>query len=447
MRAIDHHRLPQAGLELVNQLNRAGYEAWFVGGCVRDLLLGKTPHDWDICTNALPEETARVLGDHPIHATGIKHGTVLVMAGGAGYEITTFRTESAYTDHRRPDEVKFVRDLASDLARRDFTINAMAYHSKFGLVDLYGGREDLEAGVIRAVGNPVDRFGEDALRILRCLRFAGRLDFAIEPGTAQAVHTCRNDLKLIAAERILSELKGFVVTEGAPRLLMEFRDVFGVILPELVPMFDYDQNNPHHDSDCWHHTARVVAAVPNEDPILRLAALLHDTGKPDCCTVDDRGISHFYGHNQRSKELTHQALLRLKCDNDTRLAVEELVAIHDLTLPQTLAATRRFLAKMSPETALRLLVLRRGDVLGQSTYKRREKLTQLDEFERLLGEAVAENACWSMDQLAIRGSDLMALGVRPGPELGGLLKQALDAVIDGVVPNDREKLLRFLNLM
>ena len=447
MRAINHHQLPPAGLELINQLNRAGFEAWFVGGCVRDLLLGTVPHDWDICTNALPEETAQVLKDYRIHATGVKHGTVLVMAGGDGYEITTFRTESAYTDHRRPDEVKFVRDLASDLARRDFTINAMAYHSKFGLVDLYGGRDDLEAGVIRAVGDPKERFGEDALRILRCLRFAGRLDFAIEPRTAQAVHQCRDDLNYIAVERIFTELKGFIVTEGAPRLLLEFRDVFGVILPELVPMFDYDQNNPHHDSDCWHHTTRVVAAVPNEDVVLRLAALLHDTGKPECCTVDERGVSHFYGHNKRSKELTHQGLLRLKCDNDTRTAVEELVAIHDHTLPQTMAATRRFLGQMSPETALRLLVLRRADVLGQSTYKRAEKLGQLDEFERLLGEAVAENACWSMDKLAIKGSDLMERGIKPGPELGKLLKQALEAVIGGIVPNDRERLLRYLDLM
>lgn len=444
MYAINHEQLPVTGLELINKLNQAGFEAWFVGGCVRDLLMGATPHDWDICTNALPEQTAEVLKDYRIHATGIKHGTVLVMSGGDGYEITTFRTETAYTDHRHPDEVKFVRDLASDLARRDFTINAMAYHSKFGLVDLYGGRADLESKVIRAVGEPKDRFREDALRILRALRFAGRLDFTIEAKTAQAIHACREDLNYIAAERIFSELKGFIVSEGAPRLLMEFREVIGVILPEVIPLFDYDQNNPHHDSDCWHHTARVVAATPNEDIVLRLSALLHDLGKPDTCTVDEKGISHFYGHNKRSKELSHQALVRLKCDNETRLAVEELVGIHDLTLPQTMPETRRFLAKTSPETALRLLVLRRADVLGQSTYMREEKLGQLDAFERLLGEAVAENACWTLDKLAIKGSDLIARGMPPGPEVGKALKGALNAVIDGIVPNDREKLLDYV---
>ena len=205
---ISHNQLPPAGLELVNRLNRAGYEAWFVGGCVRDLLMGNPPHDWDICTNALPEETRRVLGDLRIHDTGIQHGTVLVMAGGAGYEITTFRTESDYSDHRHPDSVCFVRDLASDLARRDFTINAMAYHSQYGLVDRFGGREDLEQGIIRAVGDPAQRFEEDALRMLRALRFAGRFDFTIEEATAEAIHRHCKDLERISAERIFSELKG-----------------------------------------------------------------------------------------------------------------------------------------------------------------------------------------------------------------------------------------------
>ena len=293
MHSIRQEQLPPGGLELINKLNQAGFEAWFVGGCVRDLLMGNQPHDWDICTNALPEETMSVLGDYRIHATGVKHGTVLVMSGGAGYEITTYRTERSYTDHRHPDEVRFVRDLESDLARRDFTVNAMAYHPELGLVDLYGGREDLQAGIIRAVGEAKARFGEDALRILRALRFAGRFDFAIDPATAQAIHDCREDLNYIAVERVFSELKGLLHTEGAPRLMVEFQDVFGVILPEAVPMFGFDQNNPHHDSDCWHHTARVVAAVPEQDIILRLAALLHDLGKPDTCTVDARGISHF----------------------------------------------------------------------------------------------------------------------------------------------------------
>ena len=442
---ISHNQLPPAGLELVNRLNRAGYEAWFVGGCVRDLLMGNPPHDWDICTNALPEETRRVLGDLRIHDTGIQHGTVLVMAGGAGYEITTFRTESDYSDHRHPDSVCFVRDLASDLARRDFTINAMAYHSQYGLVDRFGGREDLEQGIIRAVGDPAQRFEEDALRMLRALRFAGRFDFTIEEATAEAIHRHCKDLERISAERIFSELKGILTTPGAPRLMLEFRDVFAVILPEVAGLFDYHQNNPHHDADGWRHTARVVAAVEPET-VLRLSALLHDIGKPDCCTRDAQGISHFYGHNKRSAEMAHDALLRLRCDNDTREQVEHLVGMHDCTLPRDLPQTRRFLAKHGLEITRKLLSLRRADVLGQSSFQRQEKLDLLDSFGALVDQAEAEGPCWSLEQLELKGSDLIAQGVQPGPEIGRSLKRALEAVLDGEVVNRREALLEWLRV-
>lgn len=439
---ISHDQLPPAGLELVNRLNRAGYEAWFVGGCVRDLLMGNRPHDWDICTNALPEETREVLGDLRIHDTGIQHGTVLVMAGDAGYEITTFRTESDYSDHRHPDSVRFVRDLASDLARRDFTINAMAYHSQYGLVDRFGGREDLEQGIIRAVGDPAQRFEEDALRMLRALRFAGRFDFTIEAATAEAIHRNGKDLERISAERIFSELKGILITPGAARLMLDFRDVFAVVLPEVANLFDYHQNNPHHDADGWRHTARVVAAV-EPDPVLRLSALLHDIGKPDCCTRDAQGISHFYGHNRRSAQLAHQALLRLRCDNDTREQVEHLVGMHDCTLPETLPQTRRFLAKHGLALTRKLLVLRRADVLGQSSFHRQDKLKLLEAFSALVDQA-AEEGCWTLDQLDLKGADLIAQGAQPGPQVGRSLKRALEAVLDGTVPNRREALLEWL---
>ncbi len=441
--AIRWDRLPETGLELVRRLNQAGFEAWFVGGCVRDLLLGDTPHDWDICTSALPAETEAVLAEFTVHETGIRHGTVLVVNGGDGYEITTFRTETAYTDHRHPDSVRFVRDLASDLARRDFTINAMACHPQHGLVDLFGGREDLERGVIRAVGQADARFQEDALRILRALRFAGRFSFSIEPTTAEAVHARRQDLKLIAAERIFSELKGILCAPGAAALLLEYADVFGVVLPEVVPLFGYDQNNPHHDADGWRHTVRVVSGVPAE-PVLRLAALFHDTGKPDCCTRDAAGVSHFYGHERRSRELAHQALHRLKCDNETRTAVETLVELHDCDLPATMPQTRRFLTRVSLPTARRLLLLRRADVLGQSPYQRERKLRQLDDFAALLDQAAAEGLCCSLEQLALRGSDLVALGIAPGPEIGRRLRLALNAVLDGEAPNERAALLAWL---
>ena len=441
---ISHDKLPPAGLELINRLNRAGYEAWFVGGCVRDLLLGQTPHDWDICTSALPEETERVLSDYPVHETGIAHGTVLVVAEGAGYEITTFRTEGAYTDHRRPDSVCFVRDLARDLARRDFTINAMAYHSHYGLVDRYDGRDDLQRKLIRAVGDPEQRLQEDALRILRALRFGARLRFTIEPTTAHAIHAHCQDLALVAQERIFEELKGILCSPGAGDQLEAFSDVIGVVLPEVAPLFDFDQNNPHHDSDAWRHTIRTVSGVPAEDVALRLAALLHDTGKPSCCTTDEQGVSHFYGHDQRSAALTHQALIRLRCDHETRRLVEQLVALHDCSLPQTLPAVRRFLAKTGEQTVRKLLVLRRADVLAQSTYQRTEKLKLLDDFEALCDQVYQDRSCWTIDKLAIRGADLIALGMTPGPAVGRRLHQALDAVIEGTVTNDRDALLKYL---
>lgn len=439
---IDRAQLPPAGAALIRALERAGHEAWFVGGCVRDLLLGRIPHDWDICTDALPEQTRGVLGAYQIHDTGIRHGTLLVIAGGDGYEVTTFRTEAGYSDHRHPDSVRFVRSLEEDLARRDFTVNAMAFHPERGLVDPFGGRADLERGLIRAVGDPELRFREDALRILRALRFAGRFSFALEEGTARAVHALREDLDRIARERVFAELKAILITPGASDMMLRFREVFAQVLPEVSPLFDYDQNNPHHDADGWRHTARVVAQV-EPTPTLRLAALLHDVGKPDCCTRDRQGISHFYGHNRRSAQLARQALLRLRCDNQTREQVEHLVSIHDCSLPQELPGVRRFLARHGLELTRDLLKLRRADVLGQSRFQREEKLGQLNAFGRLVEEAARE-PCWSLSQLALRGADLIALGVPAGPDVGRLLKQGLEAVIDGKIPNRREALLDWL---
>lgn len=441
---ISPSQLPFGGLALIERLNAAGYEAWFVGGCVRDLLLGQLPHDWDICTSALPQETEQVLGEYTIHETGLAHGTVLVVVDGEGYEVTTFRTEGTYSDHRRPDSVSFVRDLASDLARRDFTINAMAYHPDLGLVDLYYGQADLASGIIRAVGNPSQRFQEDALRMLRALRFAARLEFTIEPATAQAIHSQRNDLTMVASERVFEELKGVLRAKGVENILCAFPNVFAVIVPEIAPLIDYDQNTPHHHLDAWRHTALTVTGVPERDIVLRLAALLHDIGKPDCCTRDDSGVSHFYGHNQRSQELAHQALLRLRCDTATRQQVEQLIANHDRALPTSAAGVRRFLTELDEDTVAKLLLLKRADVLAQSDYQRERKLGEIDAFEALFHQVQQESACWTMKQLALRGADLIALGVCPGPAMGRMLQKALDAVIEGAVANEKAALLDFL---
>ena len=441
---IDLNQLPQGGLAIIQRLNCAGYEAWFVGGCVRDLLMGRVPHDWDICTNALPEETEHVFEHYAIHETGIAHGTVLLMVGEEGYEVTTYRTEGTYSDHRHPDKVCFVRDIASDLARRDFTINAMAYHPEHGVIDFYNGRKDLIEKKLRTVGSPQLRFQEDALRILRALRFAARLQFEIDPLTAEAIHCKRNDLALVANERIFQELKGILQAPGAEKVLLAFSDVLAVILPEIALLIGYDQNTPHHHLDAWQHTVKVLAGVSQQDMSLRLAALLHDTGKPECQSLDVNGRSHFYGHNQRSAELAHQALMRLHCDTATRFQVEQLVALHDLVLPISLPKVRHFLAEVGEETVQKLLLLKRADVLAQSEFQRDEKLQKIDAFEIMLEQIKQDGSCWTVRQLAIRGADFITLGVEPGPQIGQLLVQGLTGVMEGKVKNEREALLQFL---
>lgn len=441
---IELNQLPQGGLAIIHQLNCAGFEAWFVGGCVRDLLMGQTPHDWDICTNALPEKTEHVFENYVIHETGISHGTVLVMVGEEGYEVTTYRTEGTYSDHRRPDKVCFVRDIKSDLARRDFTINAMAYHPKYGVIDYYNGRKDLEDRLIRTVGESQLRFQEDALRILRALRFAARLQFKIDFETAEAIHRRRDDLLLVANERVFEELKGILQAVDAEKVLLAFSDVLAVVLPEIAPLIGYNQNTPHHCLDAWQHTVKVIAEVPQTDLALRLAALFHDTGKPECQSMGENGYSHFYGHNQRSAELAHQALKRLHCETATRVQVERLVALHDQALPISVPGARRFLAEIGEETMEKLLTLKRADVLAQSDFKRNEKLEKIEAFKAILEQIQQDGSCWTIKQLAVRGADFIALGVKPGPEIGRLLKRGLTGVIEGEVRNEREALLRFL---
>jgi tRNA nucleotidyltransferase (CCA-adding enzyme) len=309
-------------------------------------------------------------------------------------------------------------------------------------VDCFGGQADLERGLIRAVGDPERRFEEDALRMLRALRFAGRLSFSIEADTARAIHAQCRDLARIAPERVFVELKGLLLTPHPSALLLAFPDLFGVILPEVAPLFGFDQHNPHHDADGWTHTARVVDGVEPQ-VVLRLAALLHDTGKPDCCTRDAQGVGHFYGHETRSAALAHQALLRLRSDTATREQVELLVGLHDRPLPQSLPAMRRLLAQIGPDALSALLALRRADIGGQSDLQREEKLAKLERAAQLLEQAKLQ-PCWSVAQLAIAGRDLIDLGFSPGPELGKLLHRALSAVMDGQVENTRAALLHWV---
>ena len=429
--------IPEYVKTVLDTLTAAGLEAWCVGGCVRDVLLGRTPEDWDVTTSALPEETMALFGDHAF-PTGLRHGTVTVRADHMSVEVTTYRVDGAYHDHRRPDSVTFTRSLEEDLRRRDFTVNAMAMGRDGAIRDPFSGREDLEKSVLRCVGEPERRFEEDALRILRGLRFAAVLGFAIEPGTAAAIRRDRELLRDIAAERVQAELLKLLCGRNAAEVLRQFPEVIGVFWPEVLPMVGFDQKNHHHCYDVWEHSLYALEAVPPE-PELRCAALLHDIGKPATFTVDPAGVGHFYGHGAVSETLADGMLRRLKCSTEFRETVVRLVAWHDRDIPRTDKAIRRALGKLGERDLRRLVLLKRADNLAQAP-EFRDRQLELDKGEAILDRLLAEDACFTLKQLAVNGRDLVELGLA-GPAVGRVLKALLDAVVDGELPNDRQALL------
>lgn len=426
---------------VLDRLWSAGYEAYPVGGCVRDRLMGKEPADWDICTSARPEETAAVFSGFRCIETGVKHGTLTVLSEGYPVEITTFRTESGYADNRHPDAVEFVSSLEEDIGRRDFTINAMACDRDGTVIDLWGGRTDLESGIIRCVGDPDSRFQEDALRILRALRFAARLSFALESETARAVEKNRGLLGNIAPERIFAELKGILTGPGAGAVLRAFPAVFFEILPELRPLDGFEQQNPNHVHDVWTHTTYAVEAV-EPDPILRLAMLLHDVGKPSCFSVDEAGVGHFYGHAQAGEALADGLLRRLRCDNAARETVLRFIHYHDIQPPQTSRAVRRLLTKLGERELRCLAVCWRADNADRSEEVRQRNLAVIRRTEELLEEVLAGEVCFSLKDMAVTGEDIMALGVEKGPQVGIVLKELFRLVTEEKLPNERGKLLQ-----
>ena len=431
--------VPAAVRELLRRLEAAGFEAWCVGGAVRDALLGRTAGDWDVTTSAPPEAVLSLFAPRAL-PTGLQHGTVTVKTEAAGVEVTTFRRDGAYLDSRHPDHVEFTGSLREDLARRDFTVNAMAVNLRGELADPFGGRADLEAGVLRAVGSPDERFREDALRILRGLRFAARLGFVLEPDTGRAVRRSAPLLARIAPERIRTELTGTLCGAHVLPVLLDYPDVLGVPVPEILPCVGFDQRSRYHCWDVWEHTARSVAAAP-PGPLLRWTMLLHDLGKPDCFTVDGAGQGHFYGHWRRSAALASDILDRLRFDNQSRRTILTLVERHDCELPPGEKSVRRNLNRYGEETLRLLLEVKRADNLAQAeAYRDRQSLIR--RWEEQLDAALLEGACFSLRQLAVRGGDLTALGLE-GPAVGRALQALLDQVMDGKLPNEREILLEF----
>ena len=434
--------LPRKVLMIINNLQLHGYEAFAVGGCVRDSILARRPEDWDITTSAKPEEIKKLF--RKTVDTGIEHGTVTVLLGKDSFEVTTYRIDGAYEDSRHPKEVKFTNRLEEDLRRRDFTINAMAYNDEVRLVDVFGGMQDLNHHRIRCVGDPEERFSEDALRILRAVRFSAQLNFPIEPNTARAVKKLAPTLKKISAERIRTELVKLLVSPHPERIQDAFElGITRVILPEWDAMVGVEQHTPHHKYDVAEHTIRALKNV-KRDKILRLTMLFHDMGKPAMKTTDEKGQDHFKGHALVSEEIARKILRRLKFDNDTVKTVTRLVCYHDYRIEATPQNVRRAMNRIGVELFPYYLAVRMADVKAQSPYRKREKIENIVEMRRLYQEALLKDQCVTLRQLAVSGKDLMQLGMKPGRELGSMLSERREYVIDDPERNDRDTLCKYV---
>lgn len=426
-------QLPTPVLHALERITSAGYEAFVAGGCVRDALLGREPHDFDIASSARPDQLLDVFEGCRVIETGLQHGTVTVLLSGMPIEITTYRGEDG----------AFAQTLQEDLCRRDLTINAMAYHPKKGLQDPFHGQEDLQKGLIRCTGDANERILEDPLRMLRAARFASVLGFKIHPDTQAAMDKHRALLQNVSVERLASELVKLLCGKDVRRVLMEQIRLIGAFMPEALPMEGFQQHNRHHIYDVLEHTAAVVESIPAE-PILRLAAFLHDIGKPPCFQIREDGQGHFYGHAQKSTEMAEAILARLKTDNFTRERVTLLVKYHDMLIDPSPKTVKRLLAKMGVEAFDQLIWLKRADNMGQSP-DLRHRQDYLDGVCAIRDMVLAQSQCFSLKDLALNGRDLMQMGMKPGPEIGKTLEMLLDQVISDEVKNEREALLAYWN--
>lgn len=432
-------RLPDKVNKIIEILTAAGYEAYAVGGCVRDSILGKEPSDWDITTSATPEETKRLF-DRTID-TGIKHGTVTIMLDREGFEVTTYRIDGDYEDGRHPKEVTFTASLEEDLRRRDFTINAMAYNEQCGLVDIFGGVRDIEQGIIRCVGNAEERFTEDALRMMRAVRFSAQLGYQIDAETKSAVRRLAPNLKLISAERIQAELVKLVTSLHPDYLRIAYETgITEQVLPEFDICMKTPQNNPHHCYSVGEHILHAMQKI-DADKVLRLGMLFHDIGKPKTMTVDEKGITHNKGHAIVGEKMAREILHRLKFDNDTIDKVAKIVLYHDQEITPTDSGVRRAVNRMGGDIFPMLFPVRRADICAQSDYHREEKLQKLAYIQEIYDGILQRQECLSLRDLAVTGSDLIALGIPAGREIGMLLKELLEIVLEEPERNTKEELL------
>lgn len=428
---------------IIQTLKQHGYDAYIVGGCVRDSILGKLPHDYDICTDAKPDEIIKTFPD--TIPTGIKHGTVTVLMNKIPYEVTTYRIDGEYTDNRHPDRVEFTNKLTEDLKRRDFTINAMAYNPDAGLIDPFDGRGDIERKIIKCVGCAEDRFNEDALRILRAVRFSSRLGFCIDEETDNAIHNQYIKLNNIAVERINSEFCGIVKSENFHTALLRYSDVFALFIPELNNMIGFEQNNPHHSYNVFEHTVYAVEGCGSDDFITRLAVFFHDFGKPHSYQDGEDGIRHFKGHGKVSADMTNEIMKRLKFDNDTRNKVTELVHYHDSVVEAEKKYIKRWLNKIGEEQFRRLLELQIADIRGQKRSYDDYRLKKIGKIKEIIDEVLNEKSCFSLKDLAVNGNDVKEImNIKEGIEIGYCLNDILKLVINGELENSRECLISYL---
>ncbi|MDE6314225.1 MAG: CCA tRNA nucleotidyltransferase [Lachnospiraceae bacterium] len=432
-------QLPEKVKYIIEELERHGWEAYAVGGCVRDSLLGRNPNDWDITTSAKPEQVKEIF--HRTVDTGIQHGTVTVMLNREGFEVTTYRIDGEYEDNRHPKEVIFTSDLVEDLKRRDFTINAMAYNPRTGLVDAFNGMEDMRNKCIRCVGNARERFCEDALRILRAVRFGAQLKFAIAEETRQAMKELSGNLSYISAERIQTELLKLLVSEEPQRFKEAYElGITGIILPEFDEIMTCTQENIHHCYTVGQHTLESLQHI-EPDKVLRLALLFHDFGKPKTKTMDEQQTAHFCGHAMESARMAETIMKRLKFDNDTMGKVVKLVELHDHRPLLKKKSVKKLIVKSGPELFLPLLKVKYADTMAQSRYRREEKLAYLAELKCIYERVLEEKECISLKELAVNGKDMIALGVPQGKRMGEILKELFELVLEEPERNNREELL------
>lgn len=427
--------------KIIDILKCNGYSAYAVGGCIRDLIMGVPPHDWDICTSATPNDMLKAFRGYKIIETGLKHGTVTIMLDGNAYECTTYRIDGNYSDKQPSDGIEFAPNLKEDLIRRDFTINAMAYNDDEGLVDPFGGQNDIKKAIIRCVGSPSERFSEDALRIMRALRFSAKYGFSIDPSTKETMLNMADKLKNVSAERLNSELCKIISSSYGADVLKENADIVCTFIPEFKASVAYDQKNPYHDFDVYTHIMNALKNCESDDLTTRLAVLFHDIGKPYSMQEEDNGRRHFKGHGAVSADMTESIMKRLRFDNETRENVVQLIFYHDAVIEPRKKQIKRWLNKIGEKQFRRILNVRRADVRGQKTEYDKERVNKADAAESLLNEILAEEQCFSLKDLAINGKDLIELGVLPGKKIGEILNSLLSKVIDEDIENDHETLV------